>query len=89
MGWWGVVESTEAQIRELLRAADERHPELTGLLGGEHHAQGVHDLVVERNPNIDDYVGAVLDFAEAVRTALLRVAEEVDLIKAGANDRSP
>ena len=83
------MESTQEQIRELLRAADERHPELAGLLGGENRGQGVHDLVVEPNPNIDDYVGAVLDFAEAVRTALLRVAEEVDLIKAGANDRSP
>jgi hypothetical protein len=85
----GIVESTQEQVRELLRAADERHPELAGLLGGENHGRAVHDLVVERNPNIDDYVGAVLDFAEAVRTALLRVAEEVDLIKAGANDRSP
>lgn len=85
----GVVASTEEQIRELLRTADERHPELAGLLGGENHGHGVHDLVVERNPNIDDYVDAVLDFADAVRTALLRVAEEVDLIKAGANERIP
>ena len=85
----GVVESTEEQIRELLRAADQRHPELAGLLGGENHGHGVHDLVVEPNPNIDDYVGAVLDFADAVRAALLRVAEEVDLIKPGAQERIP
>ena len=79
------MSSVEEEIREAIRLLGERHPQVTDLLSGE---TVVEELSEDDLPGIDEIVATLMDFADLMRGSVLRLAVEVDRLKAGHDDAS-
>jgi hypothetical protein len=78
------TDSVEQDLRKLMDVLIEGHPKVAALA----RAESAKHVPADERPDMDEYIALMVEIVRVGRASILRLAAEVDRLKAGQDDAS-
>jgi hypothetical protein len=78
------MESVQQDLRKLMNMLAEQHPKVAALV----RAESAQDIPPDERPDMDEYLALMVEIVRVGRASILRLAAEIDRLKAGQDDAS-